>query len=120
MIVQIYANLETCKLNERYGTVSACRAGEIISSFHAASPSPWTAYPQYPSVLVMALLPHIDDCSLPKRLLACVIAALKANGSHGVHVRINANDTNMQNFYARLMFHEICKEDDDIILGRMF
>ncbi|XP_028967383.1 protein O-GlcNAcase [Galendromus occidentalis] len=96
------------------------KAGEIISSFHSTTSSSWTAYPQYPSVLVMALLPHIDDCSLPKRLLACVIAALKANGSHGVHVKMNVNDTNMQNFYARLGFHEICKEDEEIILGRTF
>lgn len=34
----------------------------------------------YPSMLCMSLLPHVTDCSVSKRLLACVIAALKANG----------------------------------------
>ncbi|XP_022670816.1 protein O-GlcNAcase-like isoform X3 [Varroa destructor] len=98
------------------------RADEIINGLHSPSSPTWTTYPAYPSLLVMALLPQIDDGSLAKRLLACAIAALKANGSHGAHVKLNAADHNMINFYARLGFQEICREDNDetVVLGRMF
>ena len=56
---------------------------ELINDMHSKSEVcviPETICKSHPSVLKMSLLPHIMDLSVPKRILACIIAALKANG----------------------------------------
>lgn len=57
---------------------------EIINNMHSKDRSdfliPEFIYKNHPSILRMNVLPQIVDLSVPKRMLACVIAALKANG----------------------------------------
>ena len=35
---------------------------------------------QHPSKLMCAVLPNVTDQSVPKRLITCILAALRANG----------------------------------------
>ncbi len=56
---------------------------ELINDMHSNSDVysiPEVIYKNHPSILRMTLMSHIMDLSVPKRILACVIAALKANG----------------------------------------
>lgn len=56
---------------------------EMINDMHSKVKIytlPETIRKSHPSVLRMSLMPHIMDLSVPKRILACIIAALKANG----------------------------------------
>lgn len=79
---------------------------------------------RYPSVLRLDILPnHIEDPAVPKRLLACVISALKTNGSIGVNVELNVGDKYMLEFYRNLGFFPISAtdlvSDEMIYLGRI-
>ncbi|XP_013779200.1 protein O-GlcNAcase-like isoform X1 [Limulus polyphemus] len=99
-------------------------AEEIISGFHNYKTSvPDLVFKHHPSTLRMSLLPTVTDSSLPKRLLACVFSALKANGSHGVYCEVTVGDKNIMDFYFKLGFLEIALQgtsDDEIYLGRIF
>lgn len=56
---------------------------EVINNVHNNGLSnniPDLVYKNHPSILQMSVMPHIMDLSVPKRMLACVLAALKANG----------------------------------------
>ena len=56
---------------------------QLINDMHSKSEVyiiPEALRKSHPSVVKMSLLPHIMDLSVPKRILACIIAALKANG----------------------------------------
>ncbi|XP_075532915.1 O-GlcNAcase isoform X2 [Dermacentor variabilis] len=100
-------------------------AEEIMNSFHArAVKVPDIVYKHHPSRVTMSILPSIMDSSVSKRLLACVLAALKANGSHGVFSQVTVGDKNVVDFYTKLGFLEIALPDflsDDVFfLGRTF
>lgn len=100
-------------------------AEEIMSSFHSrAVKVPDIVYKHHPSRVTMSMLPSIMDSSVSKRLLACVLAALKANGSHGVFSQVTVGDKNVIDFYTKLGFLEIALPDflsDDVFfLGRTF
>ncbi|XP_065287323.1 protein O-GlcNAcase isoform X2 [Dermacentor albipictus] len=100
-------------------------AEEIMSSFHSrAVKVPDIVYKHHPSRVTMSMLPSIMDSSVSKRLLACVLAALKANGSHGVFSQVTVGDKNVVDFYTKLGFLEIALPDflsDDVFfLGRTF
>ncbi|CAG2122337.1 unnamed protein product [Medioppia subpectinata] len=78
----------------------------------------------HPSVVKMSVLPHIMDLSVPKRILACIIAALKANGSVGVFSEIPASDKKLFDFYSKLGFLHIqvsneLPNDCSIFMGRV-
>ncbi|KAL5021377.1 hypothetical protein ScPMuIL_000532 [Solemya velum] len=98
---------------------------EVILSFHTEQRKLSNAIAaRYPSVLRLDILPnHIEDPAVPKRLLACVISALKTNGSIGVHVELNVGDKYMLEFYRKLGFFPISVNDavsDEILyLGRI-
>ncbi|XP_029850217.3 protein O-GlcNAcase isoform X1 [Ixodes scapularis] len=100
-------------------------AEEIMSSFHAHPVTvPDVVYKHHPSRVTMSMLPSILDPSVSKRLLACVLAALKANGSHGVFSEVTVGDKNIVDFYTKLGFLEIALPDflnDEVFfLGRTF
>lgn len=100
-------------------------AEEVMSSFHTRPIAvPDIVYKHHPSRVTMSMLPSIVDSSVSKRLLACVLAALKANGSHGVFSEVTVGDKNVIDFYTKLGFLEIALPDflsDDIFfLGRTF
>ncbi|XP_031838297.1 O-GlcNAcase isoform X2 [Nomia melanderi] len=59
---------------------------------------------QHPSKLLCAVLPCLTDQSVPKRLITCILAALRANGSFGVHTTIPSTDKEAHEFYSKLGF----------------
>lgn len=55
---------------------------EIIAGFYnqqKAGP-PDVVYQHHPSTLRMNILPSVNDPSVPKRMLTCILSTLKANG----------------------------------------
>lgn len=65
-----------------------------------------------------------QDLGLGKRLLACVLSALKAEDCTGVHCEIATTNNNALDFYTKLGFYNIpLKEQappDTMIFGRTF
>lgn len=85
---------------------------------------PEEIFTNYSSLLSLAVMANIIDLSVPKRMLTCVIAALKANGSKGLYCRLAANDKKTIDFYLKLGFHTISltnsiATNDDIYVGRI-
>lgn len=98
---------------------------EIISSFHNYKCTmPEEVYKHHPSVVRMGILSTVSDLSVPKRLLACVLSTLKANGSHGLFSEVNVGDKTVLEFYSKLGFLEISLPsytcEDTFYLGRTF
>jgi hypothetical protein len=96
---------------------------DAINLFHNfKDETPATILTTYPSLLTCCVLPdQLEyDPSVCKRLLCVLLAALRTNGSSGVHCVMNSTDTNMQQFYAKLGFTEILRENEKIYLGRKF
>lgn len=86
-------------------------------------------YPQevlntHPSIMVCSVLSEQcnGDSSLSKRLVTVLLAALRSNGSFGVHVCINATDRYMYQFYSKLGLTEIYEDlsNGRVYLGRNF
>ncbi|XP_064629897.1 protein O-GlcNAcase-like isoform X2 [Lineus longissimus] len=84
-------------------------AEEIIMSFYEKRNRPSEdLYARYPSQIRIDVLPErLDDASTVKRLLACVLSALKANGSHGVHCEVCVGDKHIVEFYTKLGFFDV-------------
>lgn len=98
---------------------------EMIRWFHTFKGDdifPDAVHAQHPSVMCASILPSVTDQSIAKRLVICLLAALRANGSFGVYASVNADDRNMIEFYSKLGFIEICHGlcSDIIYLGRLF
>ncbi|CAB3372754.1 Hypothetical predicted protein [Cloeon dipterum] len=74
------------------------------------------------SVITTALLTSVLDQSVSKRLMTCIFAALRANGSLGCHVEIKTSEKYLHEFYSKLGFAEICQGQypDTVFLGRSF
>nr|XP_033333106.1 protein O-GlcNAcase isoform X1 [Megalopta genalis] len=62
---------------------------------------------QHPSNLLCAVLPCLTDQSVPKRLITCILAALRANGSFGVHTTMSSIEKESQEFYSKLGFVDL-------------
>ncbi|KAJ8026164.1 Protein O-GlcNAcase [Holothuria leucospilota] len=98
-------------------------AEEIIVSFHDSKVEvPAALSTQFPSLLRLDILPKVQDVGVTKNLLACVLSALKSNGSCGAHVEVLVGERNQLEFYTKLGFFELPKTDftseDCIYLGR--
>lgn len=76
----------------------------------------------YPSLLTCCVLRDQleSDPSVCKRLICVLLAALRTNGSCGIHVVINRSDAYMQQFYGKLGFTEVFHDHAKTILGRSF
>ncbi|GAB0086403.1 O-GlcNAcase [Sergentomyia squamirostris] len=76
----------------------------------------------YPSMMTCGVLKEQlnHDPSVAKRLITVLLAALRSNGSFGVHVCINRADRYMHQFYTKLGFSEITQDTMRIYLGRNF
>jgi len=88
---------------------------------------PEIVYNNYPSVCRIDLMDYVleNDASVPKRLLTCLLAALKANGSKGLFSISNGvKEKKAIDFYSKLGFQEVfCPNDlkaneEDVYLGR--
>ncbi|KAK6633028.1 hypothetical protein RUM43_012771 [Polyplax serrata] len=108
--------------------VTDVKIKEFIEYFHNPSVQlPELVHNQYPSVMTCEVLASVADQSVAKRLLACLLAALRANGSFGVYVATEAKDRSAFEFYSKLGFLEITgqpagaeKSSKITYLGRSF
>lgn len=78
----------------------------------------------YPSACRIDFIPErVVDYSVPKRLLACALSAMKSSNSTGIHVEMNVGDKCMIDHYRRLGFFPVsgpdCNMDDVVYLGRI-
>ncbi|KAJ8982877.1 hypothetical protein NQ317_004307 [Molorchus minor] len=79
---------------------------ESISYFHEFKDEIYVSSPTHPSSMICSLLPSVMDQSVSKRFVTCLLAALRANGSFGVHVVMNITDNYTHAFYGKLGFVE--------------
>ncbi|XP_072388676.1 protein O-GlcNAcase isoform X2 [Diabrotica undecimpunctata] len=97
-------------------------AQEAASHFHTFKDEIFVSSPTHPSSMICSLLPSVLDQSVSKRLVTCLLASLRANGSFGVHVIMNTSDSYTHAFYGKLGFventHEAIK--GKIVMGRTF
>ncbi|KAL0277400.1 UNVERIFIED_CONTAM: hypothetical protein PYX00_004697 [Menopon gallinae] len=101
---------------------------EMIEFFHKFNTNfPELIHNQHSSVMTCEILASVADQSVAKRLLACLLAALRANGSFGVYVAVDPRDRGVFEFYTKLGFIEItrqpCESDKTnqiTYLGRSF
>lgn len=81
---------------------------DAIQYFHTFTPEVSEQLCRHhPSKLLCAILPTVTDQSVPKRLITCVLAALRANGSFGVHTTMCTTDKETHEFYAKLGFVDL-------------
>lgn len=100
-------------------------AAESINHFHNFKyDCPQEVLTTHPSIMACSILKdHMTaDQSVGKRLVTVLLAALRANGSFGVHVCLNKTDRNMSQFYSKLGFVELYQDSINtrIYLGRNF
>ncbi|XP_033119405.1 protein O-GlcNAcase-like isoform X2 [Anneissia japonica] len=98
-------------------------AEEIIVSFHNHKPfRPVNMFQRFPSLLTLSVLPTVEDQGVLKNLLACILSALKANGSRGAYSEVLKSDHAMIDFYKKLGFFDVPltdnRSEDFVILGR--
>ncbi|KAF5298117.1 hypothetical protein FQA39_LY02541 [Lamprigera yunnana] len=97
-------------------------AKESLSHFHNFKDELFVSSSTHPSSMLCSLLPCVLDQSVSKRLVTCLLAALRANGSFGVHVVMNLTDNYTHAFYGKLGFientHDVIK--GKIVMGRTF
>lgn len=78
----------------------------------------------HPSIMTCFVLDEemATDQSVGKRLVIVLLAALRSNGSFGVHVCINQSDSHLFQFYSKMGFSEIYRDSGNsrIYLGRNF
>lgn len=80
-------------------------AKDAINWFHNFKyDCPTSVLASYPSIMTCCILKDQleTDQSVCKRLICVLLAALRTNGSCGVHVCINRSDSYMQQFYGKL------------------
>ncbi|CAG0883171.1 unnamed protein product [Cyprideis torosa] len=91
---------------------------EMILLVHSDLPDiPDSVYKAHNSVVRLAVLRCVQDVSIPKRLLTCLLAALRSQGSFGAYVEMSPTDKNSLDFYTKLGFAPIPRDEDD---GRTF
>ncbi|XP_072026542.1 protein O-GlcNAcase-like isoform X2 [Amphiura filiformis] len=96
-------------------------AEEIIQGFHSFNPAlPDTLFEKFPSLLRMDVLADVEDKGVAKNMLACVLSALKSNGSKGAFVEVCTGDKNHLEAYTKLGFFavpelQITQEDVNIV-----
>ncbi|KAL5282972.1 MGEA5 family protein [Megaselia abdita] len=85
---------------------------------------PPCVYSTYPSILSLGILKDdlIMNSSLAKQILTVLLAALRSNGSFGVHICLDDRQCGEMDFYLKLGFNEIFRdtENSTIYLGRQY
>jgi ribosomal protein S18 acetylase RimI-like enzyme len=85
---------------------------------------PWRAedelLAQYPSHLHIDLLPRIQGSGMGRRLMDTQAAALRDQGSPGVHLNVNAANRRALGFYHHLGYTDLLHAGDRHVLGMKF
>lgn len=97
-------------------------AEEMICSLHShKSYESENLRKSYPSLVRIDMLPGRCHDGIARMALACTVAALKTNGSHGIYAEINVGDRNTVERYSALGFKEFqdpCVPEDLVIVAR--
>jgi ribosomal protein S18 acetylase RimI-like enzyme len=76
---------------------------------------PWPVSPElaerYPSHLHINLVPRLQARGNGRRLISTLIGALRAQGSDGVHLRVNRHNLRAAGFYRRIGFADLPATD---------
>lgn len=129
---QFYQNQEMCwfpEMRQKYplslldSPSLTPTASDSINHFHNFK----YEYPQevlnsHPSIMVCSVLKEHCNGDSSKRLVTVLLAALRSNGSSGVHVCINCTDHYMHDFYKKIGFTQIFEDATNgrVYLGRNF
>jgi len=96
----------------------------IIEEFYNYSyQCPVEVFTSYPAIINIGLINYNQDLCIVKRLLTVLLAALRANGCFGAHVRIKPDrDTQQMQLYYKLGFADVYKDSNlgYLYLGRRF
>ncbi|KAL4710813.1 hypothetical protein ACJJTC_010936 [Scirpophaga incertulas] len=96
-------------------------AKESVRYFHQFSQqerAPEAVCRAHPALLTCCVL--TDAAPSAHRLLSALLAALRAHGVNGVHTCINATDHYLHQFYGKLGFVEVHREETRVYLARAF
>lgn len=83
------------------------RDQQVTHLIHHPRPVPARLAARYPSHLHIDLLPPLQGQGAGRRLIETLTAALRAQGSPGVHLGVSAANPRAAGFYARVGFTEI-------------
>lgn len=85
---------------------------------------PTSVYTTYPSMLTVGILKEdlMMNSSIAKQMITVILAALRSNGSFGVHVCLEDGQCSDIDFYSKLGFNEIFRDNENslIYLGRQY
>ncbi|XP_022123234.2 protein O-GlcNAcase [Pieris rapae] len=98
-------------------------AKDSVGHFHQFSTlerAPEAVSASHPALLTCCVLRETRDPHAPARLLTCLLAALRANGVNGVHACINSTDHYLLQFYNKLGFVELSRDNGRVYLARSF
>jgi len=94
---------------------------ELLSSLSCEpEPLPESLTNSYPACITLGVLHSVIDDSVTKRLLTCVLASLRAQGTFSGNVMVKAGEKNTLDLYNRLGFREVATRGAYLYLGRAF
>ncbi|KAH8281080.1 hypothetical protein KR054_010184 [Drosophila jambulina] len=113
------------------GEALAQLVARFVEQFHGSSSGsegaeqcPVEVSGSFPAVICAGTFREAEerDSGISKRLLTVLLAALRANGCFGVHVCIPERDVGQVNFYTRIGFVDVYREEATkcIYMGRRF
>jgi ribosomal protein S18 acetylase RimI-like enzyme len=97
-------------------STTTTRDEEVVYLIHHPLRTPDELAGRYPSHLHINLLPRLQSRGYGRRLTDTLIDALRARGSRGVHLFVNAGNDAAPNFYRRVGFTEL-PGDDGLVFG---
>ncbi|XP_055523311.1 protein O-GlcNAcase [Wyeomyia smithii] len=124
-MVEDVANQKKDTVKAAQTTLSQMVRNSIMYFNNFSSEYPVSVINSHPSVMCCRILKsHLaEDETICKRVVTVLLAALRSNGpSFGVHVCINRSDRFLYQFYSKLGFVEIYRDESDsnMYLGRNF
>ena len=81
------------------------------------SPEP---YDQYPAHLHIDLLPQAQGQGYGRKMIERLLDLLQNADVAGVHLGMSAVNEPAYGFYKTLGFHELCRDDESIYMGKVF
>lgn len=108
-------------LRARYPSVTGAPMDvELIRLIHSPERTPADLATEFPAHLHIDLLEHARGQGLGRRLIGRLLDDLRARGIPGVHLGVDAANTNGIGFYEHLGFREVAREPGGLIMGLRF
>ncbi len=90
---------------------------ELVRLIHRPERTPEGLATEYPAHLHIDLLEHTRGLGLGRRLIDRLLDDLRARDIPGVHLGVDASNTNGIGFYEHLGFREVAREPGGLIMG---